>query len=267
MIKSNYPERTGKHFICYCNRQTPHTSEWSIAQAVFHHIGGILDLSQEQLSAEAHLSGASVSRFFRKCGFASFQAFKQQMERFLSQRNLKRSRALLTAYHGLSDDQLAHQLYQDAAANLQATIDCLDLPLLRQVVQLLVCSRTIYFVGDNRDMYSFYSLQLDLMCNGRAAYFYNIDEISQHSLASMDQHTLVLILSVHSFWYNEEMSILCQAARKEHAMTVLFCQGQPYPGVEPDLYYPFGQQDSMNNGYFSMLLLAQILSTLFYKTL
>lgn len=33
MIKSNYPERTGKHFVCYCNQQIPGTSDYNIAQA------------------------------------------------------------------------------------------------------------------------------------------------------------------------------------------------------------------------------------------
>lgn len=189
------------------------------------------------------------------------------MERFLSQRNLNRSRSLLAAHHGRSDSEISRQLYEDAAANLQATIDSLDLDLMRQVVRLLVQSRTIYFVGDTRDMYSFYSLQLDLMCNGRAAYFYNIDEVSPHALPSIDQHTLLLILSVHPFWYNEEMAILCRAARKERAVTVLFCQGEPYPEVKADLCCPFGQADSKNNGYYSMPLLAHLLSALFYRSL
>jgi len=33
MIKSNYPERTGKHLVCYCNQQIPDTSDYNIAQA------------------------------------------------------------------------------------------------------------------------------------------------------------------------------------------------------------------------------------------
>lgn len=39
MIKSNYPERTGKHFVCYCNQQIPGTSDYNIAQAALRSIG------------------------------------------------------------------------------------------------------------------------------------------------------------------------------------------------------------------------------------
>lgn len=39
MIKSTYPERTGKHFVCYCNQQIPGTSDYNIAQAALRSIG------------------------------------------------------------------------------------------------------------------------------------------------------------------------------------------------------------------------------------
>ena len=38
MIKSNYPERTGKHFVCYCNQQIPGTSDYNIAQTALRSI-------------------------------------------------------------------------------------------------------------------------------------------------------------------------------------------------------------------------------------
>ena len=43
MIKSNYPERTGKHFVCYCNQQIPGTSDYNIAQAALRHYRGYIN--------------------------------------------------------------------------------------------------------------------------------------------------------------------------------------------------------------------------------
>ena len=216
MIRSDFPERTGKHFICCCNRQAPGSSDHSVAHAVLQHTKNILELSQEQLSAEAHLSTASVSRFFRRCGFESFQQFKHQLAQFFAERRLRQIRHLLTAFHGKNAQAMAQQLYQEATVNLQCTMEQLDLDLLRQVVKKIQNSRTVYFVGDNRDMHCFYSLQLDLLCNGQAAYFYNIDDISEHTLPQMDRSTTILLLSVNSFWFHEEMALLRAAARREH---------------------------------------------------
>ena len=264
MIRSDFPERTGKHFICCCNRQAPGSSDHSVAHAVLQHTKNILELSQEQLSAEAHLSTASVSRFFRRCGFESFQQFKHQLAQFFAERRLRQIRHLLTAFHGKNAQAMAQQLYQEAAVNLQCTMEQLDLDLLRQAVKKIQNSRTVYFVGDNRDMHCFYSLQLDLLCNGQAAYFYNIDDISEHTLPQMDRSTTILLLSVNSFWFHEEMALLCAAARREHAFAILFSQEKPYAQVEPDLCCLYGQAGSFNNGYYSLMLLAKLLSTMFY---
>ena len=52
MLKLPRPERNGKHFVSYCNKRNKSDNDYSIAQAVFRHMGDILPLSQEQLAAE-----------------------------------------------------------------------------------------------------------------------------------------------------------------------------------------------------------------------
>ena len=51
MLKLPRPERNGKHFVSYCNKRNKSDNDYSIAQAVFRHMGDILPLSQEQLAA------------------------------------------------------------------------------------------------------------------------------------------------------------------------------------------------------------------------
>ena len=67
MIPSNYPERTGKHFIRCCNRQTPQSGDINIAGAILQHTGNILELSQERLSAEALPVFAFFDAFIVTC--------------------------------------------------------------------------------------------------------------------------------------------------------------------------------------------------------
>lgn len=224
MIKSNYPERTGKHFICYCNQQIPGTSDYSIAQAAFQHMDHILEVSQETLAEESHLSEASVSRFVHKCGFDTFQKFKQQVAMFLSLRGR------------------------------------------RKFQEQLRRAKTIYIIGDTRDIYCFYSFQLDLLCSGKTVYLYNIDNISKTTLPQMDPHTAIVLLSVHAQWYNEEMAYLCSAAKEKGTYRIIFSQDEPLEGVDSELCYRFGQEGSVNDGYHSLMILGQMLSVLFYRT-
>ena len=56
MLKLPRPERNGKHFVSYCNKRNKSDNDYSIAQAVFRHMGDILPLSQEQLAEAADIS-------------------------------------------------------------------------------------------------------------------------------------------------------------------------------------------------------------------
>lgn len=265
MIKSSYPERTGKHFVCYCNQQIPGSSDYSIAQAALQHVDDILELSQEQLAAEAHLSESSVSRFFRKCGFETFHDFKKQVQKFLSLRSRRKMQEQLSSCYGRPDSALAAQLYDSAVQNLNATVQNLNFSNLRVIIEHLRQARTVYIIGDTRDIYCFYSFQLDLMCSGRTAYLYNIDNVSKDTMPQLDSHTAIVLLSVNPSWYNEELAWLCKAAGEKGAYRILFTQGEPLEGVTSELCYHYGQPGSSNNGYHSLMLLAQMMSTLFYQ--
>ncbi len=265
MIKSNFPERTGKHFICYGNQQIPGNSDYSIAHAAFQHMDNILDVSQETLAAEAHLSEASVSRFVHKCGFDSFQEFKKQVATFLSLRGRRKFQDRLTADYGKSNPEIAQQLCQSALENMNETVQTMNFSNLRVIIEQLRRAKTIYFVGDTRDIYCFYSFQLDLMCSGRAAYLYNIDNISKSTVPQMDQNTAIVMLSVKASWYNEELAHLCQSAKEKGAYRILFTQDEPMDGVESELLYRYGCSGSSNSGYHSLMILAQMLSSLFYR--
>ena len=265
MIKSNYPERTGKHFVCYCNQQLPGTSDYSIAQAALRSVGDVLEQSQENLAAEAHLSESSVSRFFHKCGFQTFQDFKKQLASFLFMRGRRKLQEQLNTYRGKTDEEIARELCASAVRNMNETVQNLDLAALKGIIEQLRKAETIYIIGDTRDIYCFYSFQLDLMCSRRTAYLYNIDNISKNTLPQMDKHTAIVLLSVNPEWYYEEMQYLCQAAGEKGACRILFTQGEPYEGVESEVCYWYGQPGSSNDGYHSLMLLAQMMSTLFYR--
>lgn len=266
MIKSNFPERTGKHFICYGNQQLPGSSDYSIAHAAFQHMDDILEVSQETLAAEAHLSEASVSRFVHKCGFDTFQEFKKQVATFLSHRGRRKFQDRLAADYGKSNPQIAQQLAQSAWDNMNETVQNMNFSNLLVIIEQLRRAKTIYFVGDTRDVYCFYSFQLDLLYSGRAAYLYNIDNISKTTLPQMDEQTAVVMLSVKAAWYNEELAHLCSAAKEKGAYRILFTQDEPLYGVESELIYRFGRSGSSNSGYHSLMILAQMLSSLFYRT-
>ncbi len=206
MLKLPRPERNGKHFVSYCNKRNKSDNDYSIAQAVFRHMGDILPLSQEQLAAESHQSEASASRFFRRCGFASFWEFKTQMVNFLTQRRLRKTQETLNRYHGMTDREVSRELCRHAVQNLEQTAERMDLAQLARIVELFRQSEQVYFVGDMRELECFYSLQLDLMCKGQAVYHCNFDEVKKDELPAMNEKTVVCIFSVSERYYRRNAS-------------------------------------------------------------
>lgn len=264
--RSDFPERTGKHFISYCNQQLPGSSDYNIAHAVFHHVGNLLNLSLESLASESHLSKASISRFFHRCGFETFSDFKNQLQTFLFLRSRQKLQKQLTAYHGKSNEAIIRQLYGTAMQNMSETVENMNFTNLRLVLEQLRRAKTIYIIGDTRDIYCFYSLQMDLMCIGKEVYLYNIDNISPSTIPQLDEHTAIVLLSVNPAWYYEEMVLLSRAAKAKGAYRILFSQGEPQEKIGHELCYIYGQPGSTNEGYHSLILLAQMLSVLFYQT-
>lgn len=256
------PSRNGHHFICCCNKRTRGDKDYSIAQAVLRHTGGVLELSQEQLAAESHLSEASVSRFFRRCGFGSFYEFKTQFALFLAQRRLSKTRKNLGRFYGKSPQEVGNMLYDAALRNLEATRESLDTEALGRMVEILDSAKTVYFVGDTRDLYCFYSMQLDLICAGHAAYLYNIDEIRPDALPEMDGQTAVCIVTVDQNWYADEIAHLCTAARQKGAKALLLGQEPPRRPELVTQWYQYGLEGSGNEGYYSLPLIGQIMCEL-----
>ena len=264
MLKLPRPERNGKHFVSYCNKRNKSDNDYSIAQAVFRHMGDILPLSQEQLAAESHQSEASASRFFRRCGFASFWEFKTQMVNFLTQRRLRKTQETLNRYHGMTDREVSRELCRHAVQNLEQTTERMDLAQLARIVELFRQSEQVYFVGDMRELECFYSLQLDLMCKGQAVYHCNFDEVEKDELPAMNEKTVVCIFSVSERYYPEERQMLFQEAKRCHARTVWFTQeGED---ADAELTYRYGCAGSRTEGYYSLLLLEKMMIAMLYRS-
>ena len=259
-------ERNAQIFMCYCNKRTPSDSDYSIAQAVLRHTRDMLELSQEELAEESHVSEASVSRFFKRSGFHSFWNFKTQMTRFLTERRLNKTKEYLREYHEMEEKEITGLLADRAERNLNATRKNLDFEKLGRIVQKIRQAKTVYFVGDIRDVYCFYSMQMDLMSRDKTTYLYIINNNGTlNTEIPMDEHTLICLLSVNIVWYEKEMLEICRRAEEKHASVVVLAQDEQPQEMKADEYYRYGIAGTANDGYYSMPLLAEILRKLMYR--
>lgn len=253
------------NFFRYCNENLSNTNEYNIARIIIEHIGDIKTVSLEQIAQEANISIASVSRFVQKIGYSSFQDFKDGLDYFIRNLNMVRTVSNMQQFMRTSLDNLADSLYVEAISNLRQTKLNLDMEKLVAITKLLLNSRSVTFIGDTHEMIDFYTVQLDLVANEVPAYLFDLQEFQDiHSDFFKDGDTLVL-LNVSNDFYSEIQKRVVEKASQKNLKLVVFAQDDLAEQKIFDYIYQYGIPKSINDGYYSLFYLSQIISELIYK--
>lgn len=127
-----------------------------LADVVLAREKDLLAYSATELAALAGVSKASTARFFKRLGFADFQAFRQHQRNGTPQP----SPLYRMAQQGTSASPLQHHLAQDVQ-QLQALADSVTDSSVQQAARLLAGARRVWVVGyRNGYMAAFYAQAL-----------------------------------------------------------------------------------------------------------
>jgi len=127
-----------------------------LADVVLAHEKDLLAYSATELAALAGVSKASTARFFKRLGFADFQAFRQHQREGVPQP----SPLSHLVQQGTRPSPLQQHIAQDAR-QLQALADSLTDTKVQQAAKLLVGARRVWVVGyRNGYMAAFYAQAL-----------------------------------------------------------------------------------------------------------
>lgn len=125
-----------------------------LADVLLAHEKDLLVYSATELAALAGVSKASTARFFKRLGFADFQAFRQH------QRTPQPSPLSRVAQQGLRASPLQQHMAQDAL-QLQTLADAVTDASVQQAAKLLARARRVWVVGyRNGYMAAFYAQAL-----------------------------------------------------------------------------------------------------------
>jgi len=251
-------------FLDYCNNGIKNDSDSVIAITVLSHINDISYLTIESLSDEAHISIASISRFFKKAGFNSFQTFKTEMALFISDMQNFRSLDINYSYKNLSNFEMIEYLYNEINSNLKYTKENLDIDKLYKVVNTLKNSDQIIFIGDTHELSCFYPLQLNLLWKGIPTIMFNISKIKKEDILKIKKSCTICFFSVYSQWYFNNIEYINKIANDCHK-TILFAQEKPSFVDELFIFYQYGKEESHNDGYVSLQFICKLLCEMLYK--
>lgn len=252
--------------INYADTQVSNETEYGISREILKAVNDKEDLSIEGLATKANISQASVSRVIRKIGFKSFAEFKEKFKASLADMKYKRKIAHMKYFPSESKEEIFTRLYGNALANIEATKNYLDFEKIDHLIEMMKEADSITFFGSEHELAIFYTLQLDLLANNKPTYLYHNEDIRSFHARMLEENSLFISLQVHKDFleYGSKEDML-QVYENKKAKIVLFEQEESSVDEYCDLIIRYGEENSVNNGYYSLFLISQYISECLYK--
>lgn len=244
----------------HCNSQVTNQNEYMISSAIIRRVVHNEDLSIEQIAEEASISQASISRFIRKAGFDSWQDFREccsgackeiGQRRFLSDSANKNPRSLA---------EIKENIYRAMTENISATNNGFDSEGMENIIAVLESAKEVIFLGDEHALSIFYTLQLDLMFSGITSYLYKNTDIQESLADRVKPGTVVVFLNVENNFVSDSRADVIRQMKDGGAKIIIFSQQDVDGLLVYDYLYRYGVSGSVNNGYYSLFFISQILS-------
>ena len=267
----------------YCNSAVSNQNDYMVSSVIIRRIVNDEDLSIEQISEEACISQASVSRFIRKAGFDNWQDFRECCSgacREIGQRRYYTGTAHQPADNrqqvvdrkAANSDSTRHSadtgmirsmsdtIFSNIIANLDATRNGMDYGALDEVISKISSAREVIFIGDEHALSIFYTLQLDLMFTGIPAYLYKNIDVQSEMATRVKKGSAVIYLNIENNFINPKNAQAICKMREAGAYVIVFSQQDCKDLVDYDFVYNYGLPGSANDGYYSLFFLSQLLS-------
>lgn len=251
------------NFVKIYNEKLFNDNEYSIARILMNNINDIQNVTLEKISNEANISIASVSRFINKCGFKSFQEYKNCMIAFTNNVKMHRLLSHTQRFMRQSSKTLADQLYDDCINNLQQTKINLNIDLLEKIITKLKNSRCVTILGDSHELDDFYTFQLDLIINNIPTQLININN-NECFINFLCENDVVLYIDVYNGWFPGRKENILKQIKKKNIFIICLAQENEHLKQYADILYIYGIENSVNDGYYSLPYLSRLLSELFY---
>ncbi|MBR5637001.1 MAG: hypothetical protein IKW81_08755 [Pseudobutyrivibrio sp.] len=243
----------------HCNLDVSNQNDYIISSNIIRRVVMGEDLSMERISAESNISQASISRFIRKAGFDDWKDFRESCSG--SCREMLQMRKLFSSKRD-NVGEIADDVYERIISNITATKKCLDSSGIEYIIDLIEQSKEVFFVGDEHALSDFFTLQLDVVFSGTPAYLYRNSDIQQSFANRLSKDSLIIFMFVDNNFILPEQVELIKRAKEKGSTVVIFSQQDCLPEIECDYFYKYGKSNSVNDGYYSLFFLSQVMSEL-----
>lgn len=203
------------HFLEQIDGQIKNENELLIARMVLLNINNLEELSLEKLAKLSYVSPASISRFIKKLGFDNYQSFRTKLNDSYSQLSYRRS---------------AKQKEFDIIEYGDHLIECIeifktvDMNHLRKLIDMMIDSNSVTFLGSYYSLGAFYTVQLDLIAKGIPCFLFQREENNIH-MPLLKKDDLVVILSASGgFFHSLDLEKIKEYKEKGVKLAIIYQQ-------------------------------------------
>lgn len=177
------------------NFMKDHSPDKMTAQTVLENIAQIPDLTLEQAAQLCHVSAPTLTRFCRKLGYSSYNAFKLKITQALDSYNYRNQ--CFSDNRPLTGDSYLKQISTSLEGDIKQFSQSIDIQVCRNVVDALHRCSTVYIFD------TFYStirlgLQSDLAVAGKKVFFSPDLNQQQENIKCADRQSLFLFVYDYS---------------------------------------------------------------------
>lgn len=260
-------------FTEFSNTAINNSTDYHIATCLLRKIARNEELTLEKVSEETDVSQASVSRFIRRAGFASWQEFRYKCEQAPEIISLKRKIISSEQYGKSNKGQVINKRFESVIDNIKETKDNIDIDKLERIVCELKKADRVSVVGDNQALSLFSPFQMDMLINGIPVYLYFNSEIKSMDSEFINENSICIMATTDSDFVSDSEIKLIKSALSKGSKVIVFTQSKSDIAKELGLnqkcarnilIYQYGIEKTFNDGYYSLFYLLQIISEMLY---
>lgn len=158
-------------------------------------------------------------------------------------------------------------LYENAQSNMKETLRKLDLNQMKRIAGILHNARQVTFLGNEHELAVFHTVQLDLIGEGIPAFLQYHAALQKNVLHNLQDGDVVVVINAFEKWLGEDMRMELSDLknRKDIRIVGFFQEDVESLRKLSDEYCLYGETDSHNQAFYSLLLLSQMLSEMMYE--
>lgn len=253
--------------INYLNTAKERDVFYYAASTILEHIDQVPNLSIGQVADLCFASPATISRLVRKLNFDSFNEFKQEVIRSMSDidriQTVRYGNEPVEQYPNVSRNQIKQEFKDAIIENIEYTNQIVTSGDIDEVIDYIDKANRVIFLGFNTGQYMSSQLQASLAANNKTIISHASERLQLEELADIHEDDLIILSSITGNYFKYKSAAM-EMFKKSKAKKIIITQAYEVgQASKADKVIQIGKTNDSYIGKFSMMMIFEMIE-MFY---